>query len=57
LNLERLLKASSEVWSRLDPTDWSEVVSGDKSSEQQIRAAAERQDRMTRWCLGRAFLD
>ena len=56
LNPERLLKASSEVWSRLDPVDWSEAVSGDKSSEQLIRAAAERQDRMTRWCLERAFL-
>jgi len=56
LNLERLLKASSEVWSRLDPVDWSEVVGGDKTSEQQMRTAAERQDRMTRWCLEHAFL-
>jgi hypothetical protein len=55
LNLERLLKASSEVWLRLDPVDWSEAVGGDQSSEQQIRAAAERQDRMTRWCLERLF--
>jgi len=42
LNLERLLKASSEVWSRLDPVDWSEVIGGDKSSEQQIRGCLER---------------
>jgi 2-oxo-4-hydroxy-4-carboxy-5-ureidoimidazoline decarboxylase len=55
LNLERLLKASSEVWWRFDPVDWSEVVGGDKSSEQRIRAAAQQQDRTTRWCLERLF--
>ena len=54
LNLERLLKASSEVWSRLDPVDWSEAVGGGKSSEQ-IRAASEQQDRTTRGCLERLF--
>lgn len=40
-DIERLLRASSEIWLALDPDE---------------RAAAQQQDQTTRWCLERLFL-
>jgi hypothetical protein len=54
-NLDRLLKAASEIWWRLDAVDWAQIV-GTHYSEQQIRTAAEQQDKLTCWCLARLFL-
>jgi OHCU decarboxylase len=53
-NVDRLLKAASETWWRLDASDRAAIL-GSNPSEEEIRAAAEQQDRMTSWCLVRSF--
>jgi hypothetical protein len=55
LNLDRLLMASSEVWSRLDPVDWADIVGGSESSEQEVRATAEQYYKTMHRCLERLF--
>ena len=40
-DMERLLRASSEIWLALDPDE---------------RAAGQQQDQATRWCLERLFV-
>ncbi len=49
---ERLLQAAEEIWWSLDASDWAE---SSQAQEQQIRAAAEKRNKITLWRLKQLF--
>jgi len=51
---ERLLQAAEEIWWSLDASDWAENFQT-QSQEQQIRAAAEKRNKITLWRLKQLF--